>query len=323
MQSPSRPCLRCACLSQKKTDKSDIEFTPEFVCYYRNLTAQTDKQHSTASSVVEDMVKLYRKTVWGNYVKTISRDEYSLAGQLEKEVKCFARSCMNMWFDLATPLFSLKQLVMHKYQLQHQSAKRDRIFQMILGSRLKDNHLGATTKEDTFTMHKDVSRQKRHGNYVQTMMSFTPKNVEEDKYYELGEAIPIIFEELFERKTSLLPSTAQRHSPNCGREKELTMETDLLEPNDFEEPVELRVVVLCHGFQGSHVDMVKFKHYLKLSIPDAFVLTSKSNQGKTTDDIASQGKNLAREVDELLDRPLREGSLKSISFVGHSLGSHR
>ncbi len=267
------------------------------------------------------MVKLYRKTVWGSFVKTISRENYSLAGQLEKEIKCFARSCMTMWFDLAGPLFCLQSFVYKKYELLHQAAKRDRIFQMILGSRSKDDQLGAVTNEDTFTIHKDVSRQKRNGNYVQTMMSFTPKNVEEDKYYELGEAIPIIFEELFERKSPLQVFRDSTRVSNSSLEKDSKMDTDELDADHSEESLELRVVVLCHGFQGSHVDMIKFKHYLKLSVRDAFIISSKSNQGKTTEDITAQGKNLACELDQLLDKPLREGSLKSISFVGHSLGT--
>jgi hypothetical protein len=266
------------------------------------------------------MIKMYRKTVWGNFVKTIAREEYSLAGQLEKEIKYFARSCMNMWFDLATPLFCLSSVLIKKYEMMHQAAKRDRIFQMILGSRFRDDQLGATTKEDTFTIHKEVSRQKRHGNYIQTMMSFTPKNVEEDKYYDLGEAIPIIFEELFEKSSQLERIRHPMHQSDNMIERKMTMQTDMLDPSYFEEPLDLRVIILCHGFQGSHVDMIKLKHYLKLSVPDAYVISSKSNQGKTTDDISSQGKNLARELDELLDKPLREGSLKSISFVGHSLG---
>lgn len=301
--------------------KSDIDFTPEFHSYFLNLTSQAEKKNAEASTVVENMVKLYRKTVWGNFVKTIKREDYNLAGQLEKEIKCFARSCMTMWFDLGGPLYCLNTLIIKKYQQLHKAAKRDRIFQMILGSRLKDNQLGALTAEDTFTLHKDVSRQKRHGNYVQTMMSFTPKNVEEDKYYELGEAIPIIFEELVERKTALVVAKDPNLHSDCFPERESTTETDLLDPRYFEDPIELRVVVLCHGFQGSHVDMIKFKHYLKLSVPDAFIISSKSNQGKTTEHIGLQGRNLANEIDELLDKPLKEGSLKSISFVGHSLGS--
>ena len=53
------------------------------------------------------------------------------------------------------------------------------------------------------------------------------------------------------------------------------------------------LVVLCHGYQGSSYDMTLIKRWIQQQLPDAYYLTSKSNEGDTDGDIKIMGQNLA------------------------------
>jgi pimeloyl-ACP methyl ester carboxylesterase len=82
----------------------------------------------------------------------------------------------------------------------------------------------------------------------------------------------------------------------------------------------LKFVFLSHGFQASHYDMLKMKHYFSNYRPDVRFICIKSNEEKTTDDIGELGLNLAADVNKLLENDFVAGNIESVSFIGHSMG---
>jgi hypothetical protein len=79
------------------------------------------------------------------------------------------------------------------------------------------------------------------------------------------------------------------------------------------------VIVLCHGYQGSHWDMRMLKNLLATRCPAAQFLISSANAGRTEGSIAELGQRLAREIVDFILRQC-PSTLGRLSFVGHSMG---
>lgn len=76
--------------------------------------------------------------------------------------------------------------------------------------------------------------------------------------------------------------------------------------------------MLVHGFQASRQDFMLLKNCLEIRFKSK-VLISTSNEGRTEDDIETQGKRLALELQRYLNDSSPSLNYK-LSFVGHSMG---
>ena len=83
----------------------------------------------------------------------------------------------------------------------------------------------------------------------------------------------------------------------------------------------IRYVFLSHGFQASHYDMLKVKHYFSNYRQDLRFVCIRANEEKTTEDIYDLGLNFAEDVKRVLEMDYIAGNIDSISFIGHSMGT--
>lgn len=210
-----------------------------------------------------------------------------------------------IWYAQLSFSFPLNRLIVKKLKEKHYRMKRDMILQQIIGSKINDPELGSSNYKDIGVVHKEISKEKRKNNFLSNLLSFTDKHVEDDKFVSRSDDIPIIFEEVFMRGDS----------EDCLTPKVI----DITQPEQYTKN-RMRIAILCHGYQGSHVDMLKLVHYLKVINPDVFYYCSRSNEKDTTLDIEAMGGNLAKELDSMLNRYHEEKRLESVSFIGHSLG---
>lgn len=104
---------------------------------------------------------------------------------------------MVLWFAIPVPMFELNASLIKKYKAVYRSAKSDRILQLIIGCKPKDPELGTTNYSDVGSAHKQVCKSKRDTNFFEQMLKFSPLFVEEDKYHQASDCVPIIFEESF------------------------------------------------------------------------------------------------------------------------------
>eukprot|EP01105_Mastigella_eilhardi_P010228 TRINITY_DN2395_c1_g1_i2.p1 TRINITY_DN2395_c1_g1~~TRINITY_DN2395_c1_g1_i2.p1 ORF type:complete len:306 (+),score=74.41 TRINITY_DN2395_c1_g1_i2:400-1317(+) len=81
----------------------------------------------------------------------------------------------------------------------------------------------------------------------------------------------------------------------------------------------VHLVVLVHGLAGNTWDMRLFKDYLAIYFPSYVFLVCTSMESDSLADIAEMGQNIAKEVCNFIEEEVGPG-LRSISFVGHSLG---
>lgn len=210
-----------------------------------------------------------------------------------------------IWYSQLEYIYPLNRQVVNQLKERHHKTKRDMILQQIIGSKINDPEIGSSNYKDIGTVHKEISREKRKNNFFSNLLSFTDKHIEDDKFVSRSDDIPILFEEAFMRGDS----------EDCLSPKMI----DILEPEQYKKN-RMRVVILCHGYQGSHVDMLKLVHYFKIINPDVYYYCSRSNEKDTTADIETMGNNLAKEIDLMLKRYQEEDRLESVSFIGHSLG---
>lgn len=88
--------------------------------------------------------------------------------------------------------------------------------------------------------------------------------------------------------------------------------------NENVEEEEDHFVILVHGFQASRQDFIVLKNCLEIRFK-VKVFISTCNEGRTDDDIETQGKRLALELQRYLNESSPSFNYK-LSFVGHSMG---
>lgn len=145
---------------------------------------------------------------------------------------------------------------------------------------------------------------------------------------------PMIFEEIFEGWPMDEGDMPNYGTPNfvydeAFEEKLFNGDPDLLSLKEIVSPTKkmkrreiysVNMIVLVHGFQGSASDMKSMRGFLGSHYPELHIMISKANEGSTHTDLDSQGFRLAAEVKKNINEMVGESNLRSISFMGHSLG---
>ena len=80
------------------------------------------------------------------------------------------------------------------------------------------------------------------------------------------------------------------------------------------------LLVLVHGFQGTHHDMRFLRNQILLQCPNAQIMISSSNEDHTEECIFEMGQRLANEVRQYINSFCMTSYLGKISFIGHSIG---
>lgn len=186
----------------------------------------------------------------------------------------------------------------------------------MIGSYINDPDLGSSNFSDVGANHKNISRDKRKNDFYMNLLNFADRRIEDEKYISKAAHAPILFEDSYVRGDSL-ENYPKKHSHEEEFINSLIVDAPVRrDPNK----AKYKFVFLCHGFQGSHLDMLKLAHYFRLFNHDVTYICSRCNEEDTTIDIKKMGEKFAREVDAQLKQYLEEDRLGSVSFIGHSLG---
>jgi triacylglycerol esterase/lipase EstA (alpha/beta hydrolase family) len=171
------------------------------------------------------------------------------------------------------------------------------------------------------------------------LVEFHPFRIEDLREKEKVQFSPIFFEECF------LPEDVMHLHPHGGdminvedvsdsttQDESCLMDEDyfpvskplakVFGVNNTPRQEKVNLVVLCHGFQGSSLDMFNLRHYFSLRHPKNLYLASKANQDNSVIDINVMGAKLAHEVVDFINMYVTGGeeSVQRLSFVGHSMG---
>ena len=253
----------------------------------------------------------------------LNDEKLALHALLDSELRIFAANIMSIWFSLFTPLFALHQYLVPRYRKTYRTNKQERVLQQIIGSKEVDAELGAYNKEDVGTLHKNIARSKRNSGFFKQLLEFNSQKVEDEKYYEKADLVPIVFEETFIRFENA-ESMLEMSTDDGIDETTVSLNDLMIEKQSINETSHTKqknsYIFLSHGFQASHYDMLKIKHYFSNYRQDARFVCIKANEDDTTGDIRELGSNFAKEVAYVLEKEFIAHSIESVSFIGHSLG---
>lgn len=236
---------------------------------------------------------------------------------------------MGVWFGLFKYMFFFNPVLTHFDKQLYRERRKDRYLKLFFaeGHNLKD--MGAHNFGGSHQTHSSLAQIKREGPLYSGLLGCNENRVENGKYYKFSGGMPIVFEEEYSYEDGeASKSTESTRDEGDKQDSEELEEGEIPKDLGFiqtkkEVPKEkrLRIVFLCHGFQGSRLDMLKFKTYFGLERPDVLFFASRTNEEDTTRDIGAMGFSFSREVEGQVCLVHAQGTLESISFIGHSLGN--
>lgn len=274
----------------------------------------SSKTESTTKVGVIDSV--YKQIKWSQILGHQNYKISETSAQLEYEVKTYSRLSTMLWYGHIHHMYSIHKAILADLRSKHKIAKRDQILQQIVGSYINDPDLGSSNFADVGSNHKNISRDKRKNQFYSHLLSFADRRIEDEKYITKAPHAPIFFEDSYVR------GDTEESFP-----KKQSLDEEYINSLMHEAPVrkdpqkkKYRFAVLCHGFQGSHLDMLKLAHYFRLFNHEVTYICSRCYEQDSSISIAQMGNRLAKEVESHISMYLEDGRLGSISFVGHSLG---
>lgn len=240
---------------------------------------------------------------------------------LEKELRRFTNRTREVWTALQTVLFKFNSYMVPYYKEKYRSAKGDRIFNLFITSKSKDPNLGANDFTSISSLHCKIADQKREQGIFDKLLEFSPLRVESYREIFAATVIPVIFEEVVmgfkARQSPTKEGDDAESEKDWGRLMSMRHSAAVNKPG-------AKIVVFCHGFQGTNLDMMRMKHWIGAHRQDLILYSSSANNGKTNGDINKMGETLVAEVKELISHcTSKDLPLASISFIGHSMGRLR
>ena len=262
---------------------------------------------------------------WNDLKKHIDKEHSTISEQLDRELKTFGKSVMNIWFGIIPTMYALNAYFVRSSKEKYRKSKKERILQLIIGSKVKDKEIGSNNFQDVGTLHRTISRNKRNSNFYKNLIQFSQNRIEEEKYFERSDSIPIIFEEAFSRPLLLVDDKSDSTASTSIQDVSLDVKGSVTKGDQQTASIFIKrelynLVILVHGFQGTHFDMLKIKHYFSTADPKLHFYCAKENEGDTTQDIWEMGLKLAAEISKVIEINTKHEDLNSISFIGHSLG---
>ena len=252
------------------------------------------------------------------------RDLYNLIEEptechivIEKELKSFFQTSKLLWLSSIDYILKLQPLFLPILRSKYLNDRSDFRNQITFTNTIYDSNMQPDLEIDIQKLHKLDSEQRRR----------------EFAFYErVTKHLPLIMNMNFNQGPEFLPLIYQEV---CNRALSKSLEPSIDEKTKIEEPEAIKngeecedkispvhLVFLCHGIQGSHEDMLRLKMFISNITPDNVVVRSAcSYESDTGAEIYLMGRRFSEEVkDVLLSLEKNQNSVKSISFVGFSLG---
>jgi predicted alpha/beta hydrolase family esterase len=175
---------------------------------------------------------------------------------------------------------------------------------------IKVKNFGHLGSENPMNLHVKEADEIRKTSFFQNILKNSDFNIENETFFQQIEWSPLLFQETFEKEKSEEMNFRASSIKNGGNLKNLYKSKLILERKRH-------LVVLVHGYGGSHYDMGNYKNFLSMIIPHSVFLASKSNEEMENKKINEMGKSLADEVKGAIKG---YSNIGKVSFIGHSLG---
>ena len=195
-------------------------------------------------------------------------------------------------------------------RVQFHSKLKSRYQHFIREKVIKVSHFGDIEGENPEEKHVKEADQIRKTSFISEIFKKTQMNVENETLFQKTEWSPILFQETYQKRVTgsqclIASAIKSRGNLQTMYKSQLVLSR------------KRHLVVLVHGYGGSHYDMAAYKNFLSMIIPHSVFLASKANEEMENKKIDQMGRSLADEVKAALNN---FSNIGKISFVGHSLG---
>ena len=171
---------------------------------------------------------------------------------------------------------------------------------------------GELGREDPAKKHIKLADERRSSGYFEKLFENSEMFVENETLMQKIEWHPVFFQETMERPMSQMGMGMARKSSI-----KQTVPLNRFVGSTFRKEKMKHLIILVHGYGGSHYDMHCIKNYLSKIIPHSLFYSSSANEDMKKKTIQKMGQDLAEEVKLYTGGIMKLGK---ISFVGHSLG---
>ena len=211
---------------------------------------------------------------------------------------------------------NLKSIYTGMLQTEYHELLTKRYFEFVREYNLTVDSFSDFGREDPAKEHIKIADQLRVTSFLKNLFKNSSFNIENETIFQKPEWSPLFFQETYERKA--LQKSPSLNTPNFTvssiRSK---LKLGLLYKSVMVVQKKRHLIVLVHGYGGSHYDMSIYKNFLSKIIPHSVFLPSKSNEDMNGKRIAEMGLNLAIEI---IAAVKNHHNIGKISFIGHSLG---
>lgn len=248
------------------------------------------------------------------------RDFYNSIGDLPKchsviddEWSAISSRLSSMWKTLSDVLIwgnepLTKSIKSHYFDQKSQMLSFLTLFKNVPEEQAK------VLEQNLEKLHKDEAEFKLKQEFFKSGLKNVQPQVSEDLLTDDISDIPIFFDDI-----SKIPKKSEAEISNPEIKE---ADTNISEKEE-EKKDGYHLVVLCHGVQGNHSDMIQIAAKIRHYKPEYLQLLSKANESDHKGELYLMGRRLAEEVTEHYKLVNTTLPVTSISFIAFSTGKLR
>lgn len=227
---------------------------------------------------------------------------------ITSEAKCFSKTTAEIWLELGDYLLESGEEVEQNAKKAYIQRKKDRANEISCSKTVFDEKLGINGEPDMVKNHKKEAEEKRKQPMFKEMLESIRGGILNENYVVDPQVVPIVFEDTCYR------------TQHAKQDVIKVEETNKMEKVEDEGKPETPLVILCHGLQGCHEDMLLMKLFLSFYCPKAIIISTESYERDTGIEIYLMARKLSEEIKQAIELHSKKNKITSISIIGFSVG---
>lgn len=229
---------------------------------------------------------------------------------MEKEWNAISARIAALWKIFSDSLLQNSDDLMTRFSRQYFNKKELVFKNLTLVKNVDDDQLCKEIEENLEKVHKEGAELFLKQEHFKSTLKGAQPQIGEDYIDEDFSDIPLFYEDIVRIPKN---SSVSNQFAEGSETKEVVSEE--------EKPKEgCKLIVLCHGIQGSHSDMLPLAEKIRQYDASNLVLLSDANEHDHQGELYLMGRRLAEEINDHYKLVNSTVPIKSISFVAFSTG---
>ena len=290
-----------------------LSFTDDFKAFVKTKAADLKPQEGEEVTFFtggrsESIV--YRSMNFRDFYNSIERLP-KCHSVIENELAFLSARSISLWKLLGLVILQLSGTVMKTLRSEHYKRTEDMFLLMTQTKNVEDDQLCKEIEHNLEKMHKEDAESKlKQEHFKSCIREFQPKS-STDYIEEDSSDLPLFYEDIVRIPKNTSPANLLDGPP-------LKVEEQPVKEEGSEEGRTL--IILVHGVQGNHSDMIPVEEKIHEYLPSAIVFQSKANEGDHQCELYLMGRRLAEEVADEYKAISKSLRINRISFVAFSTG---